>query len=155
MADIQIKNAGGGFMEEPDLISLIAEKQRAIRRTCQVKWKEVHGIYIADSEWAILELALKNTITISDAAKSIGITRQASHKLVRSMEDKGLVKIYESEVYKNRKYIIPSDLGKECADMQKKMKDSLVDKMEQTIGVQRTRELKEILSMDWGLEYET
>lgn len=141
-------------MEETDLISLIAEKQRIIRRTCHFMWEKGHDVHVSDTEWAVLGLALKNTVTISEAAKSLEITRQASHKVVRSMEEKGLVSIHESEFYKNRKYIIPSELGKIYAEEQNQMKSSLVDKIELVIGSENAKWMKEILSMDWGLGYE-
>ena len=141
-------------MEDTDLISIIAEKQRMIRRTCQNMWEQVHDLYISETEWSVLRLAIENTVTISEAAKCLGITRQASHKVVRSMEEKGLVSIHESEVDKNRKYIIPSETGRMYAKEQGKMKQSLVEKIEQTMGSENARCMKELLSMDWGLEYE-
>lgn len=141
-------------MEDTDLISIIAEKQRMIRRTCQNMWEQVHDLYISETEWSVLRLAIENTVTISEAAKCLGITRQASHKVVRSMEEKGLVSIHESEVYKNRKYIIPSETGRKYAKEQGQMKQSLVEKIEQTMGLENARRMKELLSMDWGLEYE-
>lgn len=148
------KCSGWEDMKETDLISLISEKQRAIRRTCQSMWEGTNEIHISDTEWAVLFLSLESMVTISEAAKNLGISRQASHKVARSMEEKGLVTIHESEIYKNRKYIIPSDLGKKYAEEQTRMKNSLVQKIEQTVGAENARNLKEILAMDWGLEYE-
>lgn len=141
-------------MEDTDLVSIIAEKQRMIRRTCQSMWGKVHDLHISETEWAVLRLALESTVTISEAAKCLEITRQASHKVVRSMEEKGLVSVHESEVYKNRKYIIPSETGRMYATEQEQMKNSLVEKIEQTIGSENAQRMKELLSMDWGLEYE-
>lgn len=136
---------------EMNLIGLLTERQLEIRQTCQKMWNCHYDVYIADSEWAALRAASAEALTISEMAKRLGISRQAVHKLVKSMELKELLKVYETPEYKNRKYIVITEKGKDYDIVYQKVKEELLEKIERTMGSDNTCQLKKLLSIDWGI----
>lgn len=136
---------------ENDLMSLISEKQREIRRKCQEEWNEQYDVSVPDSEWTVLGNAARESMTVSEMAKRLSISRQASHKIVRSLEKKGFVIMIDGEHYKNRKYIFLTKEGLYYNGLYRNMKENLVQEIEDNIGMEKSIMLREVLSKDWGL----
>lgn len=136
---------------EKDLMSLLVEKQREIRRKCQKYWNEEQNISIAESEWMMLRHIKEDHMAASDLAKRLGVSRQASHKIVKGMEEKGLVTVNEKKEYKGRRCVHLTAQGDDYYRQYQKMKKHLLKEIEERIGSENTEQLKAILSIDWGL----
>ena len=94
---------------------------------------------------------IKKQPTISYVSKHVDISRQATHKFIKRLESKGLVKISNLENNKKDKCIQLTKLGEECYEKNESLKAGLEKKIADKIGLEKFGVLKEILKSDWGL----
>ena len=114
-------------------------------------WNDTSDIYISNSEWFIMARIYKKQPTISYVSKHVDISRQATHKFIKRLESKGLVKISNLENNKKDKCIQLTKLGEECYEKNESLKAGLEKKIANKIGLEKFGVLKEILKSDWGL----
>ena len=134
-----------------DLIDLISERHISIRALCEKAWNNSSNIPISNSEWFIMARIYKNQPTISHVSKNVDISRQATHKFVKKLEAKGLVKIQNVEGNNKDKCVQLTELGELCYEKNEAFKASLIETITNQIGEENVRKLHEILEMDWGL----
>src|SRR5699024_2226301 len=134
------------------LIDLISERHLQLRKLSENLWNENSDIYVADSEWFILaRIYQKEQTTISWVTKHVEISRQATHKFIKRLEQKGLVQITKLKNNKKEKSIRLTDLGKEFYEKNKFLEAQLERKIAENIGSEEVNRLKGILKSDWGL----
>ncbi len=135
-----------------DLLDLISERHLLLRKKSVSLWNESSDIYISNSEWFILaRIYQKGETTISYVTKHVDITRQATHKFIKRLEEKGLVETKKLKYNKKVKGIQLTELGKECYEKNESLKADLEEKIANTIGAEQINRLKGILKADWGL----
>lgn len=135
-----------------DLIDLIQMRSEQLRKIADRRWNERDYIYLSDSEWFILSQAYKEGKTaIADITKRMDISRQATHKFIRNLADKGLVKIDQLENNKKAKSIELTDQGMKCYEKKKSLKIELEKEIVNNVGGEQINKLKEILQAGWGL----
>lgn len=139
-------------LEHLDFIDLVSERHRQLRKKCQYMWNENHGEHISDSEWALMERLTGNETTISDMAKRLDITRQATHKIVCNLQEKGLIILQEAENNRKKKNIILTSLGMQFCKQHTEIKKDLIKKLKVDIGQERIAVMETILIDDWGME---
>ena len=93
----------------------------------------------------------KKQPTISYVSKHVDITRQATHKFIKRLESKGLVKIQNVENNNKDKCLQLTALGEECYEKNEAFKEALIKKIAEEIGEEKLSLLYTILKMDWGL----
>jgi DNA-binding MarR family transcriptional regulator len=139
-------------MQNLDLIDLISERHVQLRSITEKMWNNKSEIYISNSEWFILaRIYEKKQPTISYVSKNVDISRQATHKFLKLLKEKGLVEIKNVENNKKEKCIQLTQLGQECFEKNESLKATLEEKIIGKIGVEQLSFLKEILKADWGL----
>ena len=79
------------------------------------------------------------------------ISRQATHKSIKSLEAKGLVEIHNVKNNKKDKWIQLTELGEECYRRNEALKANIESRIADKIGAKQLEYLKEILKSDWGL----
>ena len=141
-------------LQSLDLIDLISERHVLLRGIIEKSWNNSSNIHISNSEWFIMSRIYKKQPTISYISKHIDISRQATHKVVKSLESKGLIVISDSKTNRRDKCLQLTALGEECYKKNISLKVSLVNKIADKIGVEQVTILKDILKLDWGLEIE-
>ncbi len=92
-------------------------------------WNEMSDIYISNSEWFIMRIIYKNTSRMSYVSKQINISRQATHKFIKNLESKGLLKISNLQNNKKDKCVQLTKLGEQCVDQY----DVLMSKLDNEI----------------------
>ena len=137
-------------MRECDFIDLISERHLMLRRICDTLWNKTDDFSISNSEWYIMSRIYQKQPTISYVSKHVDISRQATHKIIKKLESKGIVEVTSS---KNRreKCIQLTKLGEECYEKYMSLKTSLEKKIEEKIGSEQFALLKQMLQADWGL----
>lgn len=134
-----------------DLIDLISERHVLLRNLNSQLWNNSHDLYISNSEWFIMARIYKKQPTIAYVTKHVDISRQATHKFIKSLESKGLVEISKAEHNNKDKCIRLTKLGEQCFEKKEVIKATLEAKIIETIGVEQAIQLKKILQSDWGL----
>ncbi|KZE37085.1 MarR family transcriptional regulator [Bhargavaea cecembensis] len=135
-----------------DLIDLLGERHFGLRRIAEELWNERGELAISNSEWFLMARIGKGGPTIAEVSRQVDITRQATHKLIRKMSDKGLVEVSDDERNKKVKRVRLTALGHSCYEHNEKLKAELEARIAEAIGADRVAALKEILAMDWRLE---
>ena len=134
-----------------DLIDLLSEHHILLRRISEKLWNDSSDIYISNSEWFIIARIYQKQPTISNVSKQVDISRQATHKLIKSLESKGLVVVKNVENNKKDKCIKLTALGEECYEKNESLKATIEKKIADHIGTEQLILLKDILKADWGL----
>jgi DNA-binding MarR family transcriptional regulator len=134
-----------------DLIDLLSEHHILLRRITEKLWNDSSDIYISNSEWFIIARIYQKQPTISYVSKQVEISRQATHKLIKSLELKGLVVVENVENNKKDKCIKLTVLGEECYVKNESLKATIEKKIADKIGNEQLILLKDILKADWGL----
>lgn len=134
-----------------DLIDLISERHVLLRTLNDRLWHKSHDLHISNSEWFIMARIYKKQTTISHVAKQVDISRQATHKFIKSLEAKGLVEVSRAQHNNKDKCIRLTKFGEECFEHNEAIKAKLEAKIIASIGEEQAEQLKRILTMDWGL----
>lgn len=137
--------------ENLDLIDLISERHVLLRNLNSQLWNDNHDLHISNSEWFIMARIYKKQPTISYVTKHVDISRQATHKFIKSLESKGLVEISKAQHNNKDKCIRLTKLGEDCFEENEIIKATLEAKIIESIGIEQATQLKKILQSDWGL----
>lgn len=134
-----------------DLVDILSERHFLLRSITEKLWNDRSDIYISNSEWFIMARIYKKQPTIAYVSKHVDISRQATHKFIKSLEAKGLVEIHNVENNKKEKCLRLTELGENCYEKNEALKATLEKKIADKIGTENLLLLKEILKLDWGL----
>lgn len=134
---------------------MLGERHIQIRSIIEKRWNDTSDIYISNSEWFIISKIYKKQPTISYVSKQVNITRQATHKFIKNLEAKGILKISNLENNKKDKCVQLTVLGDRCYQEYIALKVNVEKKIIERIGDEQFRLLKEIMESDWGLESPT
>ncbi|WP_223588637.1 MarR family winged helix-turn-helix transcriptional regulator [Neobacillus bataviensis] len=139
-------------LQHLDLIDLLSERHSLVRKISEKAWNDNSEIYISNSEWYIMARIYKKRPTISYVTKNVEISRQAIHKFITNLSEKGLVEIANLENNKKEKCIQLTALGEECYEKNAELKAQLEDKIAEKIGLEQVNMLKDLLKLEWGIE---
>lgn len=138
-------------LKQLDLIDLLSERHNLVRKITENVWNDNHELPISNSEWYIMAIVYGKRLTIADVTKNVEISRQAIHKLIQNLRAKGLVNVQNVENNRKLKCIELTALGKDCYEKYVQIKAQLEKDIMNKIGESHVNELKNILSMDWGI----
>ena len=138
-------------LQNLDLIDLLSERHSLVRSISEKAWNNQSEIYISNSEWYIMARIYKKQPSISYVTKNVEISRQAIHKFILKLSEKGLVEIRNVENNKKEKCIRLTTLGEECFEKNESLKAQLEIKIAEKIGIEQVSILKDILKLDWKI----
>ena len=134
-----------------DIIDMVSERHLQLRKLTEKRWNDSSDIYLSNSEWFIMARIYKKQPTIAYVSKHVDISRQATHKFIKSLEAKGIVEISSVEYNKKDKCIRLTKLGEECYEKNESLKANLEKEIADKIGPEQFTLLKDLLKLDWGL----
>lgn len=140
------------ILKNLDLIDLLSERHVQVRGTIEKVWNEKSDLYISNTEWFIMARIYKKQPTISYVTKHVDISRQATHKFIKSLESKGLLKISSLENNKKDKCVQLTELGEKCYQENEALKKGLEKRIIEKIGLEEYKLLINILKLDWDVE---
>jgi DNA-binding MarR family transcriptional regulator len=138
-------------LQHLDLIDLLSERHSLVRKISETSWINQSEIHISNSEWYIMARIYKRKPNISYITKNVEISRQAIHKFINKLSEKGLVQVENVENNKKEKCIQLTALGEECYEKNEALKAQLENKIAEKIGTEQVSILKEILKLDWNI----
>jgi DNA-binding MarR family transcriptional regulator len=138
-------------LQNLDLIDLLSERHTLVRRISETAWNNQSEIHISNSEWYIMARIYKKQPTISYVTKNVEISRQAIHKFISKLAEKGLVEINNVENNKKEKWIQLTAFGKECYEKNEALKAQLENRIAEKIGTEQVKILKDLLKLDWDI----
>lgn len=138
-------------LQQVNIIDLLSERESIVRRVADRAWEDADDIKISNSEWYVLAKIYQKQPPISHVTKSVDISRQAIHKLIKNLAAKGLVEIEDMEDNRKEKRIRLTELGEACYEKNEAVKARLEERIAETLGPEQFRVLKAILKADWGI----
>ncbi len=139
-------------IDDLTLIDLISEKHAHLRKTVEKRWEEQSEIRFSHAEWYLLSKIEQKSLTISQAASIIGISRQAMQKSVKKLEDRGYIRSSFQEGNKRDKFLFLTKTGKECCKKNNRLKIKLELELEKVLGENEVARLKELFRKNWIME---
>lgn len=137
--------------QDPGLIDLLKQRHHEVQENVQKAWDEKNDLYISDSGWLIMACIYEEPLPISNVTRQMGITRQAIHKFIKSLSEKGLIDVYDMESNKKEKCVALTPFGKRCYIKRIDLKTQIEDDIVRKLGDERIKTLKVILQSDWGI----
>ncbi|GGN58973.1 MULTISPECIES: MarR family winged helix-turn-helix transcriptional regulator [Oceanobacillus] len=134
-----------------DIFDLLRKKHQETRDAIESRWNDRNEIQLTSSEWFILDWINYGRELIADVGRNGKFTRQGTHKLIRKLEERGLVKTEPTENNKRSKYVQLTPLGVICYEENKELKTALEEQIRHVLGDEKYGELVNILSTDWEL----
>lgn len=134
-----------------DIFDLLNKKHRETRDAIENRWNDRSKIQLTNSEWFILDWINYGKKLIADVGKNGKFTRQGTHKLIRKLETRGLVKTEPTENNKRSKCVQLTPLGIICYEENKELKIAMEEQIRHLLGDEKYEELVRILSTDWEL----
>lgn len=87
--------------------------------------------------------------TVSKLSKTLGISRQATHKAIKNLLNRGLVRMENPSDNKKVKIIELTPLGEASFKKRKVILQEIENSIALKIGEEKLLQLKEILMLDW------
>ena len=132
-----------------NLIDLISERHVYIRAHIEKIWNETYDIKMNNTEWHVIEKLYSGMDTIADITRKVHVSRQATHKLIKNLEQKQLIEIYNDQKNKKIKKVRLTPFGVQCYEQYMTIKEQIEASIEQSIGTMLYEQLKKGLGMDW------
>jgi DNA-binding MarR family transcriptional regulator len=132
-----------------NLIDLISEKHKKLRKEVMKLWDEKHSEYISDSEAHMLGTINIREMTVAEVARKMNISRQGAHKCAKKLIDNGYIMLKSVEGNNRDKLIVLTEKGEEyCTEMlvlKKQVEEEIIKKL----GIKNIEFLKDFLRKDW------
>lgn len=132
------------------LVDLLSQRHHMVQKSFENEWNDKSNITITNSEWNVMARIYNLRLPVSKVTRSVTISRQAIHKLIKNLSKKGLIEIYKMENNKKERWIMLTDFGKECYEEHIALKLRLEEKITKELGADKVKTLKDILQLDWG-----
>lgn len=136
---------------QDELFDLMKKRFLELNELLNNLWLYYSSKPISQSEWNIISQISAQSMLISEVSKQMSISRQATHKLIKQLEEKGIVEIFQSEHNKRDKCICLTHLGEQYYKKYMELKNELENDIRKKIGDQNLQNLKTILKSDWGI----
>lgn len=137
------------YLETLNLIDLISEKHKKLRKEVMKLWDEKHSEYISDSESHMLGTINIREMTVAEVSRKMNISRQGAHKCAKKLIDNGYIILKSVEGNNRDKLIVLTEKGDEyCTEMlilKKQLEDNIIKKL----GIENIEFLKDFLRKDW------
>ena len=128
------------------LLDLLGEKHNLLRHLFDEAWSKEHEVALSATEWLILSKLIQKPLAIAQVTKALSITRQATHKSIRSLEKKGFIEIYPCAENLRVKMAKPTIEGTAIYTGGKKAKQTLERKLVKSLKPKDLQVLVRLLS---------
>jgi DNA-binding MarR family transcriptional regulator len=137
------------YLKNLNLIDLVSEKHKKLRKEVMKLWVNRHEEYISDSEAHMLGTINIKEMTVAEVARKMNISRQGAHKCAKKLIDNGYIEINPIKGNNRDKMLILTKRGEEYCHEMLLLKQQVEEKIIKNIGPQNVEFLKEFLRKDW------
>lgn len=130
-----------------NIIDLLNEKHIVLRREVEDRWLKENNEEISHTEAMLLAKINMGKISIAEVARQANVSRQAMFKCAKKLESRGYLKFKKTE--NNSKYTELTEVGKEYCKRNNELKLSIEKEIEDNIGKENLKLIKEILKEKW------
>lgn len=133
-----------------NLVDLISEKHIELRRVTEKRWEQSANYEISHTEAHLLARINQETLSITQAAKLLNISRQAMQKCAQHLESRGFI-LFEHKAGNSRdKYMQLTSTGSQYCRDSDLLKKKIEEEIAAILGSQNVDKMKKWLKLKWA-----
>ena len=140
------------YLGDLNLVDLVSEKHKKLRKEVMKLWVIQHDEYISDSESHMIHMIGNMNIkemTVAQIARKMNISRQGAHKCAKKLIDSEYIIMNAIEGNNRDKLLVLTKKGEEYCSEMLILKQRVEEEVCKNIGYENVEFLKEILRTDW------
>lgn len=137
------------YLGDLNLVDLVSEKHKKLRKKVMELWSKQHEEYISDSESHMLGTINIKEMTVAEIARKMNISRQGAHKCARKLLDTEYILMKSVEGNNRDKLITLTKKGENYCMEMLILKQQVEEEIIKNIGYENVELLKEFLRKDW------
>lgn len=132
-----------------DIIELLYRQYKQLRDEAEKLWNEHYHLQLTSAEWNVINSIHHGNLTVPQLMAHIDITKQAVHKFISALEEKGLVEASIIKAPKVQKKVELTPLGYEIVEQSLVIQRKIEGQIEQAIGKEQYEKIKYTLQVPW------
>lgn len=137
------------YLEDLNLVDLVSEKHKKLRKEVMKLWIRQHDEYISDSESHMIGTININEMTVAEIARKMNISRQGAHKCAKKLIDSEYIIMKAIEGNNRDKLLTLTKKGEEYCKEMLILKQKVEEEIIKNIGYENVELLKGFLRKDW------
>lgn len=137
------------YLKDLNLIDLLSEKHKKLRKEVMKLWIEKNGEYMTDTESHMLGMLDAKSMTVSEIARKVNISRQGAHKCAKKLIDSEYIIMNAIEGNNRDKLLVLAKKGEDYCSEMLILKRQLEEEIINNIGYENVEFLKGILRKSW------
>ena len=140
------------YLGDLNLVDLVSEKHKKLRKEVMKLWAKQHDEYISDSESHMIHMIGNvniKEITVAQIARKMNISRQGAHKCAKKLIDSEYIIMKAIQGNNRDKLLTLSKKGEEYCKEMLILKQRVEEEIIKNIGYENVEFLKEFLRKDW------
>lgn len=136
-------------VQRPILLEL-EERYALLRRHSEQLWERGDGIRVSPSEWRMLcRIQKAPSLPLAEVTRQRETTRQAAHKCVRGLAEKGLVGLSSGDGSRRDKRVWLTRRGETCMEEFFRLQQELEAQLAHRLGDEGLDQLRGLLEQEW------
>ncbi|MBC2607475.1 MarR family winged helix-turn-helix transcriptional regulator [Pelagicoccus albus] len=127
------------------LIDLISETHAKMRRIAEDRWVQEGNEEVSHSEMHLLAKSRYQNLSIAEASRILGISRQAAHKTSLKLRERGYLDLKNPAGNRRDKHIVLTAKGRGFCKRYDRIKRAVEDCIRQRIGDENVQTLRSLL----------
>ena len=140
------------YLGDLNLVDLVSEKHKKLRKEVMKLWVIQHDEYISDSESHMIHMIGNMNIkemTVAQIARKMNISRQGAHKCAKKLIDSEYIIMKAIQGNNRDKLLTLSKKGEEYCKEMLILKQQVEEEIINNIGYENVEFLKNILRKSW------
>lgn len=137
------------YLNENNLVDLISDKHAKLRKKVIEAWVQNGEEKITDTESYMIAIIHKESTTVAQIAKKIGMSHQGAHKCAKVLMERGYIEIEEHQDNSRDKFLCLTNKGRYFMDETLHIKRNIEEEIIKSIGREKFDMMKEIFSSSW------
>lgn len=132
-----------------NLLELLYKQYKQLRDYIVIQWDEQNEISLSNSEWNCLHAVIEGAKSVPEIMQRNEITKQAAHKVIKSLEEKGMVLTSLVKTPKVQRQVELTDFGRYIYSKSLVVHLEVEEKLRHTLGNDVYEQLVETLNKKW------
>ncbi len=137
------------YFDTLGLVDLISEKHKQVRQETMQRIESHFGQVFSEMDIYLVSLIQFTSMSVSESARYMNISRQAGHKHVKNLESLNFVQLTTSELNRREKIITLTESGQQLAEQINYIKAGLESELQEKLGIKNYALIKSLLKDDW------
>ncbi len=134
-----------GVKLQINIIDLVSETHQRLRQRVGDRWVDSGNEAIAQSESHLMARVALRALSLAEAARQMGISRQAVQKTASKLRDKGYLEFRQRGENRRDKYMFLTSAGHRYIELSENLKLEMEEEIMTRVGSDDIQFLKKIL----------